>query len=152
MANGFMTGPMQWPQQQSMAAGPWAGWQGIPATPWGGQWGQMPWMTGGFPTGRNEAAQGMQWMNTLLPWLQAQQQGGQFQQQFDWRKVMDEWTQAFQEQQFAEQQGTNVWTQGFQEQQLRQQAEQAGLERTAAEERTNVEAFGRRWKPNVRWF
>ncbi len=76
----------------------------------------------------------------MLPWMQAANQAGQWGQEFDWRKAADQWTQGFQEQQFAHQQTTDVWAQAFQEQQLREQAEQAAMQ-----------TFGRRWKPQTRW-
>jgi len=106
--------PQQW----------WGGWwpQQPPLTPWGTGWAEMPWVAHGWPTKKEEALVGMQWMNTVLPWLQAQMQGEQWSQQFDWRKQMDEWSKQFQQQQLEAQK--------------------------AAE---NIRAFGRRWRPNTRW-
>lgn len=93
----------------------------------------------------------MAWLNVVLPWMQAQQQGGQWQKSFDWRKAMDEWQQGFQEQQLGWQQEQDVWGQGFQEQQLAQQEAMEAQRRQTEQEVANVQTFGRRWKPQTRW-
>jgi len=150
-ANGQMTGPMAQPQQQQAAGAPASPYNFGNFNPWG-SYDQMPWAQPGWPTGNNETAQGMQWLNTALPWLQAQQQGGQWQQSFEQRQAMDDWTRQYQQQQFGEQQRTNQWSEGFQTRALQLQRKEGAREREAAQERINTEAFGRRWKPNVRFF
>jgi len=125
---GGATGPAAWQGN--------IGWGGVPWQTWE----QTPWAQA--PQGRSEEA--MQWFNTMLPWMQQQMQGQQWGTEFDWRKAMDEWNQAFQEGQFGWQKEGDVWARGFQEQQLAQQAQ---LEQEAQA----MSAFGRRWKPQTRW-
>lgn len=118
------------------------------AVPWlpAANWAQTPWA--GYQQGDQQAAAQMQgWFNTLLPWLQAYQQGTQWGTEFDWRKAMDEyqktldaWSQKMQEQQFGWTKEQDVWARGLQEQQLREQKRAA-----------NLAAFGRRWQPATRW-
>jgi len=103
-------------------------------------WEQTPWAN--VPQGR--AGEAMQWFNTMLPWMQAQIQQGQWGTEFDWRKAMDEWNKAFQESQFGWQKESDVWARAFQEQQLAQQ-------RALEQERQAMETFGRRWRPSTRW-
>ena len=116
------------------------------AIPWTG-WEQTPWAN--VPKDKSQEAQA--WFNVMLPWLQAQQQAGQWGQEFDWQKVMDEWQKGFEEQQFQHQVGTDVWSQGFQEQQLAQQKALEEANRLANIEMNTMQTFGRRWKPNTRW-
>jgi len=119
-----------------------------PAAPgWGGatggyswmpwqDWGAAPWAT----LDPSKSAEGMQWMNTVMPWLQLQQQGGQWGQEFGQRQASDLWNQQFQQGQFDWQRANDEWARQVQEQQLKQQQEQAYL---------NV--YGRRFRPNTRW-
>ena len=125
---GGPAGPAAWQGNIGWGGVPWATWQETP-------WANVP---------EKRGAEAQQWFNTMLPWMQAQVQQGQWGQSFDWRKAMDEWNQAFQEGQFGWQKESDVWARGFQEQQLGQQAE---LEREAQA----MGAFGRRWKPQTRW-
>jgi hypothetical protein len=105
--------------------------------PWA-TWGETPWA--GLGDEKKMASQAQQWMNTMLPWLQAANQAGQWGTEFDWRKLSDQWNQQFQQGQFDWQKQQDVWGQGFQEKALQQQAED-----------TAMQTFGRRWKPNTRW-
>ena len=100
--------------------------------PWT-SWEQTPWAY----VSEKMAPEAMQWFSTMLPWMQQQVQGQQWQESFDWRKAMDEWRQQFET-------GQDVWARGFQEQQLAQQRE---LER----EGQAMQTFGRRWRPQTRW-
>jgi len=100
---------------------------------------------------KKRGAEAQQWFNTMLPWMQAQVQQGQWGTEFDWRKAMDEWNQAFQEGQFGWQKESDVWARWFQEQQLAQQRAMELASQQAQTEMANVAAFGRRWKPQTRW-
>jgi len=101
------------------------------------------------PEGKSQEA--MAWFNVMLPWMQQATQAGQWGQQFDWRKAMDEWQQGFQEQQFGHQQQADMWAQGFQEQQLAQQRAMEQARHQMEQEVANVQTFGRRWRPQTRW-
>ncbi len=138
---------MPWQPSQGVNYGyDWGNWS-FPNLPWG-NWGESPFGKFGVPTDKKDqqgVAQG--WWNTILPWFQASQQGQQWGQEFDWRKLSDQWTQAFQQSQFDWQKDMDkwskeqdVWARGLQENQLEAQKEQA-----------NLEAFGRRFKPSTRW-
>lgn len=105
--------------------------------PWA-SWAETPWAQLGNE--KKLASRAQAWMNTMLPWLQAQQQQQQWGTEFDWRKQSDLWNQQFQQGQFDWQKEQDIWGQGFQEKALQQEAENAALE-----------TFGRRWKPNARW-
>jgi len=93
---------------------------------------------------KDQAKQQMAWMNVGLPWLQAQVQGQQWGQQFDWRKAMDEWQQQFQTEQFEHQKAADVWSQEFQQKQMEEQL-------AGQKEQTAMQTFGRRWRPQTRW-
>jgi hypothetical protein len=107
---------------------PWAG--AIPGGPWYGMAGALPWGDWGeaawaqVPEGRGQEA--MAWLNVMLPWYQQQQAWQQFGQQLGWNQ-----------QQFQQELG---WAQ-------QQQAQNEALQRELA----NVQAFGRRQAPHVRW-
>ena len=118
----------------------WAQWWQSLHMPWGNGWENAPWMTGGWPMGNEESMVGQNWLNTILPWYQAQAQTGQWQETFDWTQAMDQWSQQFQEGQQDWQQQVDTWQKALQEQQLVQN-----------EELANIAAFGKRWKPNTRW-
>jgi len=90
--------------------------------------------------GNEDSMVGQNWMSTILPWLQAQMQGGQWQETFDWTKQSDQWTQDYQQQQLDWQKEVDLWTKGLQEQQFVENEKQA-----------NIAAFGRKWSPNTRW-
>lgn len=133
---------------------PWTGWGGggggvaTPAAPvWTGAipgsaflpwqtWQETPWATA--PEGR--AAEAQAWFNVMMPWMQQAVQAGQWGEEFDWRKALDEWTQAFQQQQFGWQQEQDTWARAFQEAEALRQQEIA-----------NMQTFGRRWQPQTRW-
>ena len=115
-------------------------WPQAQVQPWGQQWDQQPWQTGGWPMGNEESMVGQNWMSTILPWLQAQLQGNQWQETFDWTKQSDQWTQDYQQQQLDWQKEVDLWTKGLQEQQFVENEKQA-----------NIAAFGRKWSPNTRW-
>jgi len=71
-------------------------------------------------------------------------QGQQWGQEFDWRKLVDEWNQQFQQENLDWQKAVDEWSQQFQEKQLAWQQEYEP-------QRTAMETFGRRWAPNTRW-
>lgn len=107
--------------------------------PWT-SWEQTPWAY--LP--EKQAPEAMQWFSTMLPWLQQQVQGQQWQSEFDWRKAMDEWQQQFET-------GQDVWARGFQEQQLAQQRALEEQGQATLREGQAMETFGRRWRPQTRW-
>jgi hypothetical protein len=117
------------------AAPTWGGAMNQPWLPWT-DWSQTPW-AGLDPS---LSAEGMQWFNTMLPWLQSWQQNQQWMNELAQRQAETGWSQGFQEKQFDWQQAVDQWTQAIQERQLRDQMEQA-----------NLAVFGRRWRPNTRW-
>jgi len=128
---------------------PYTGWN-----PW--TWGGQPegtalpdWMKQGNPywsqaawanVPRDQAQMQQAWMNVMLPYMQAQMQGQQWGEEFDWRKLQDEWNKQFQEQQFGWQKEQDVWGR-----------EQAEKQRAAEAENVAMQAFGRRWAPQTRW-
>jgi len=103
--------------------------------PWQ-QWEQTPWAQA--PEGRSQEAQA--WLNVMMPWMQQQVQAQQWGQEFDWRKAMDEWQQAFQQGQFGWQQEQDVWARAFQEAEAQRQQQAVAMQ-----------TFGRRWQPTTRW-
>lgn len=142
-------------------ANPWyaPGMWGGGALPWlpGADWSQTPW-AGYVQEDPQRASQMQGWFNTFFPWLQAYQQGQQWQQSFDWQKVADEWAQQFQMGQFDWQKAQDLWSQQFQEAQQAWTKEQdiwaRGLQEQQLkqqEEAATMAAFGRRWRPSTRW-
>jgi hypothetical protein len=103
--------------------------------PWGTDWSQAPW--GGV---QKDARKQMAWMNTMMPWLQAAQQGQQWGTEFDWRKMQDEWNKQFQEGQFGWQKEQDIWGR-----------EQSARQLEADKEAQAMATFSRRWKPETRW-
>ena len=154
--------------------------QGSYWAPWdtGAQW-IPPWVMAPEQTGPQGMPQWMwpergarekqSWMGAMLPWMQAYQQGQQWGTEFDWRKSNDLWSQAFQESGFDWQKATDLWSQkmqeemfgaeqantqwgqGFQEEQLGWQKELEAQRLAQDAETANLQAFGRRWRPNTRW-
>jgi hypothetical protein len=86
-----------------------------------------------------------------MPWYQFQAQMQQWLASQAQREAEFGWSSGFQREQHEQRQHEFDWSAGFQQQQLWQQAVLEDLRREAETEMANVAAFGRRWKPNVRW-
>ena len=125
---------------------PWAG--QIPRAEWYGMTGALPWQDWGntpwtnVPEGRGAEAQ--TWLNTVMPWYSQQQAWNQFNQQLAWQQRRFGSEQDWAREQFNRQLD---WERAQQAWQARQNAARRALERELA----NVQAFGRRWRPQTRW-